>query len=48
MPTANNENILMMFQEICQKFDKANQQIEKVGLIQNEITENEEIAKLKS
>ena len=48
MTTANNENILMMFEEISQKLDKANQQIEKVGLKQLETTNNEKIAKLKS
>ncbi|WP_148038915.1 hypothetical protein [Proteiniphilum sp. X52] len=38
----------MMFEEINQKLDKSNLQIEKIGLKQPEITDNEKIAKLKS
>ncbi|RNC64466.1 hypothetical protein D7D25_11210 [Proteiniphilum sp. X52] len=48
MNTTSNENILMMFEEINQKLDKSNLQIEKIGLKQPEITDNEKIAKLKS
>lgn len=31
MATTDNENILMMFEEINQKLDKTNLQIEKIG-----------------
>ena len=48
MTTTNNENILMMFEEINQKLDRTNQQIEKIGQKQPEETDNEQISELKS
>lgn len=38
MATTDNDNILMMFEEINQKLDRTNQQIEKVGQKQPEST----------
>ena len=48
MTTTNNENILMMFEEINQKLDRTNQQIEKIGQKQPEETGNEQILELKT
>lgn len=48
MTTTSNENILMMFEEINEKLDKTNRQIEKIGMKQPEETDNEEIGELKS
>ena len=47
MTAIKNENILMMFEEINQKLDRTNQQIEKIGLKQPEATESEKVAELK-
>ena len=48
MATTDNDNILMMFEEINQKLDRANQQIEKIGQKQPEETGNEQILELKT
>lgn len=48
MTTTSNENILMMFEEINEKLDRTNRQIEKIGLKQPEAIDNTEIAELKS
>ena len=48
MTTTSNENILMMFEEINQKLDKANRQIEKIGQSQPEVSDNNENLELKS
>jgi uncharacterized protein YfkK (UPF0435 family) len=48
MTTTSNENILMMFEEINQKLDKANRQIEKIGQNQPEVSDNNEKLELKS
>jgi len=48
MTTTSNENILMMFEEINQKLDKANRQIEKIGQNQPEVSDNNENLELKS
>ena len=48
MTTTNNENILMMFEEINQKLDRANRQIEKIGQYQPELSDNNENLELKS
>ena len=48
MTTTDNDNILMMFEEINQKLDRTNQQIEKIGQKQPEETDNEQISELKS
>lgn len=48
MTTTSNENILMMFEEINQKLDRTNQQIEKIGQKQPEETDNEQILELKT
>ncbi|WP_436414496.1 hypothetical protein [Petrimonas sp.] len=47
MTAIKNENILMMFEEINEKLDRTNQQIEKIGLKQPEATESEKVAELK-
>jgi hypothetical protein len=48
MTTTSNENILMMFEEINQKLDRANRQIEKIGQYQPELSDNNENLELKS
>lgn len=48
MATTDNENILMMFEEINQKLDRTNRQIETIGQQQSEVTNNNEISELKS
>lgn len=48
MTTVNNENILMMFEEINQKLDKTNSQIEKITQKQPEKVNNKDIYELKS
>lgn len=48
MTTISNENILMMFEEINQKLDRANRQIEKIGQSQPEVSDNNENLELKS
>ena len=48
MATTDNENILMMFEEINQKLDKASRQIEKIGQSQPEVSDNNENLELKS
>ncbi len=48
MTTTDNDNILMMFEEINQKLDRTNQQIEKIGQKQPEETDNEQILELKT
>ena len=48
MTTTSNENILMMFEEINQKLDRTNQQIEKIAQKQPEKTNENEISELKS
>ncbi len=48
MTTTSNENILMMFEEINQKLDRANRQIEKIGQNQPEVSDNDEISEVKS
>lgn len=48
MTTTSNENILMMFEEINQKLDRTNQQIEKFGQKQPEETNSNDISELKS
>ena len=48
MTTTSNENILMMFEEINQKLDKASRQIEKIGQSQPEVSDNNENLELKS
>ena len=48
MATTDNDNILMMFEEINQKLDRANQQIEKIGQKQPEETNSNDISELKS
>lgn len=47
MNTTSNENILMMFEEINEKLEKTNQQIEKIGFQQSKVKGNEEIAELR-
>lgn len=44
----SNENILMMFEEINQKLDRANRQVEKIGQNQPEVSDNNEISEIKS
>lgn len=48
MNTTSNENILMMFEEINQKLDKTNLQIEKIGQKQPEVSNNNENLEIKS
>lgn len=48
MTTTSNENILMMFEEINQKLDRANRQIEKIGQSQPEVSDNNVISEIKS
>lgn len=48
MTTTSNENILMMFEEINQKLDRASRQIEKIGQNQPEVSDNDEISEVKS
>lgn len=48
MTTTSSENILVMFEEINEKLERTNRQIEKIGLKQPEATGNTEIAGLKS
>ena len=48
MATTDNDNILMMFEEINQKLDKASRQIEKIGQSQPEVSDNNENLELKS
>lgn len=48
MTTTSNENILMMFEEINQKLDRASRQIEKIGQSQPEVSDNNEISEIKS
>ncbi len=46
--TTSNDNILMMFEEINQKLDKTNVQIEKIGQKQPNTDNDNEISELKS
>ena len=46
--TTSNDNILMMFEEINQKLDRANRQIEKIGQSQPEVSDNNVISEIKS
>lgn len=48
MTTTSNENILMMFEEINQKLNRTNLQIEKIGQEQPEASNGDEISELKS
>ncbi|MDD2330262.1 MAG: hypothetical protein PHW88_05680 [Bacteroidales bacterium] len=48
MTPTSNENILMMFEEINQKLDKTNRQIEKIGQKQPEENNSNDISELKS
>ena len=48
MTTNNNDNILMMFEEINQKLDRTNQQIEKIAQKQPETSNENDISELKS
>jgi hypothetical protein len=48
MNTTSNDNILMMFEEINEKLDKTNQQIEKIEQKQPEVSNNNENLEIKS
>ena len=48
MNTTSNDNILMMFEEINEKLDKTNQQIEKIEQKQPEVSNNNKNLEIKS